>query len=380
MLFSKTSVYALTALTGLSTAQDYKSWGEASYNQLMTYYDQSTGLWGEAWWTSANALTTIVDLGLLDINIGNDARYIAPNTFNQAQLQSAKVKRTVISAKFGTVGLRPRAATGFLNDFYDDEGWWALAWIATYDLIGDVKYLNMASSIFNDMIGGWDDSRCGGGIWWSKDKTYVNAIANELFMSVAAHLSNRLNGTAETNARSWALKSYNWFRSSGMINNLNLINDGLAFTNSAQTTCANNNETIWSYNQGVILGALVEMSRGGIGSSSDNMELANGIAKSAIYVLNRNNILTESCDPGCTGDGSQFKGVFMRNLQLLQKYAPDPVYKDFIDANAQSVWAYDRDASSNQLDEAWAGGSTNAGDQITQGSAMDAIVAALAVG
>jgi predicted alpha-1,6-mannanase (GH76 family) len=69
---------------------------------------------------------------------------------------------------------------GFLNNYYDDEGWWALAWIRAFDWTQNPAYLNMASSIFDDMAGGWDDT-CGGGIWWSKANTYKNAIANELF-------------------------------------------------------------------------------------------------------------------------------------------------------------------------------------------------------
>ena len=80
---------------------------------------------------------------------------------------------------------------GFLNKYYDDEGWWALAWIDAYDLTHEKRYLAMSQSIFDDMAGGWDEACCGG-IWWSKDRKYKNEIANELFLSVAAHLANRV--------------------------------------------------------------------------------------------------------------------------------------------------------------------------------------------
>lgn len=45
------------------------------------------------------------------------------------------------------------AGSGFLNNYYDDEGWWALAWIAAYDGTGNAQYLNMSQQIFADMSG-----------------------------------------------------------------------------------------------------------------------------------------------------------------------------------------------------------------------------------
>ena len=98
--------------------------------------------------------------------------------------------------------------TNFLNNFHDDDGWWALTWIKAYDLTRDPKYLNMAVTIFGDMAvgeGGWEDTFAGGGIYWARNKEgpdgnppapYKNAIANELLMAVAARLHLRKAGGA----------------------------------------------------------------------------------------------------------------------------------------------------------------------------------------
>jgi len=51
----------------------------------------------------------------------------------------------------------------------------------------------------------------------------------------------------------WAIKEWTWFESSGMINANHLINDGL------DGNCGNNGQTTWTYNQGVVLGGLVNL-------------------------------------------------------------------------------------------------------------------------
>ena len=147
---------------------------------------------------------------------------------------------------------------------------------------------------------------CGAGaIWWDKKKTYVNAIANELFLSATAHLANRpttLNPASHY--LSLAKSSWSWFQASGLINSRHTINDGLD-----KTTCKNNNGTVWSYNQGVILGGLVALSKA---SNSDQsyISTAKSIADAALAALtDENGILHDPCEPNCGGDGTQFKGV-----------------------------------------------------------------------
>ena len=175
-----------------------------------------------------------------------------------------------------------------MNKFYDDEGWWALTWIHAYELTQNDEYLKMAKTIFNDMTIGWDNT-CGGGLWWSKDRTYKNAIPNELFLQLAARLHNLTpNDQGANSYLDWAQREWAWFNQSGMINSRGLVNDGLK-------DCKNNDEIPWTYNQGVILGGLVELNKA-MGDPT-LLDKAQIIADAALkYLVEDNGILREPCE------------------------------------------------------------------------------------
>ena len=210
---AKTNVYLLEAAAGINT--------------LQSWYTPTSGLYETTgWWNSANAITVLANFS----KVSGSRLYlpVLQNTFTQAQ----------------------HVNNGFLNHYYDDEGWWALAWIGVYDVTQDQRYLSMAQSIFEDMAGRWDTKVCGGGIWWSKDRQYKNAIANELFLSAAARLGDRTADPAQkAHYIGWARTEWQWFSHSGMINQYHLINDGL--DSSDPLHCINNGQAVYTYNQGV---------------------------------------------------------------------------------------------------------------------------------
>jgi len=324
--------------------QPYRERTEAGMVALQGFYNTTTGLWDTAgWWNSANALETTIDYCRL-----TDSLAYRGNLFNTFE----KNKRG-----------------NFLNEFYDDEGWWALTWIKAYDLTGEQRYLAMAKTIFTDMKGGWD-STCGGGIWWSKQRRYKNAIANELFLAIAAKLHLRTPGDAGAGSYlDWAQREWNWFKNTGMINRDNLINDGL------DSTCKNNGQLTWTYNQGVILGGLVDLYR--INQDGSLIRQAQAIADATIRLLAPKGILREPCEPDCGKDGPQFKGIFMRYLGDLYQVTQQPAYEDFIVRNADSLWLQCRN-DANQFGLSWAG-SFDSADTARQSAAIDALNAALVV-
>ncbi|HEV2323604.1 MAG TPA: glycoside hydrolase family 76 protein [Terracidiphilus sp.] len=320
---------------------------------LQTWYSQSSGLYASptGWWNAANSITVLA----------NYARVTGDTTYSSA------IANTFTAAQ--------KSHPNFINNYYDDQQWWALAWIDAYDLTGNASYLSMAETVFSNVeANGWDTSVCGGGVWWSTANTYKNAIPNELFLTLAAALANRTSGTESSGYLAWAQKEWAWFKASGMINSQNLVNDGLDSTNPA--ACTNNGKTTWTYNQGVILGGLVELYR----ADKDPTLLpeAEAIAGAAVSHLSVNGILAE---PGnlTGGDGPQFKGIFMRNLMELYQALPGTSsqagqYRSFAEANAQSVWTNDRNAG-NQLGAIWQGPFDSA-DATRQTSALEALIAA----
>ncbi|KAK0629630.1 glycoside hydrolase [Bombardia bombarda] len=402
LLFSHLAGRAAAAPTTSSpSSSSYRAETLTAVKALQSWYNPSTGLWNTAgWWNSANCLQVLADWTMTDnssattlINVPG----IMQNTFTKAQQTTVSTQKTV-SARTGHItstytlqakhihGNSRRGFSGFINDFYDDEGWWALALIRSWDATRNAGYLATAESIFADMVNG-TDAVCGGGVWWSKARKYKNAIANELYLSVAAALARRVPD-AGRRARylQTAKDQWGWFRRSGMINGESLINDGLTIKEDG--SCVNNGAQTWSYNQGVVLGGLVELAyaTGDVGYVREAVPIAVAAVKKLTTTVDGVVVIREvdRCEPDCGLDGPQFKGVFVRNLGYLVvavSTAPERVLKGAIEANARSVWNRDRESGTNRLGISWAG-PVSAGqgpNASTHSSAMDVLVAARGV-
>jgi predicted alpha-1,6-mannanase (GH76 family) len=76
-------------------------------------------------------------------------------------------------------------------------------------------------------------------------------------------------------------------------------------------------------------------------------------------------------------DRPQFKGIFVRHLYELYGHRPQQGYRDFILANATSLWQNSRNHL-NQLGLSWTGPFDRA-DAVRQCSALDVLNAAVGV-
>jgi predicted alpha-1,6-mannanase (GH76 family) len=257
----------------------------------------------------------------------------------------------------------------FTNMFMDDTAWWALAWIRAYDLTHDQRYLDTAKHDA-DYIYSFKDQVCGGGVWWSTDKAYKNAITNELFVKLAASIYNR---THEKVYLDRALEIDRWFDASGMVNGRLLINDGL----TQDGACKNNGGIPWSYNQGVILGGLVELSRATGDASYLARARALADASTTTDPVTKNGITHDVCEEAsdpCPGDGSAFKGIYLRNLGELDDALPDHPYEAYIARQADSNYQKNRN-SLDQYGIRWAGPLTPSNSS-RQHSVLDIFIAA----
>ena len=66
---------------------------------------------------------------------------------------------------------------GFISKAYDDEGWWALAWIDIWEVTQDADYLNEAIAIWQDMNAAWNQMTCGGLPWYKGESLSDNPLS-----------------------------------------------------------------------------------------------------------------------------------------------------------------------------------------------------------
>jgi len=329
------------AQTGTRSAQNLKALQDK-------FYDASKGLWNVGWWNSANSLEALVEYTL----------YTKDETFKSA-----------IDNTF-----RHTTTPETDNDSYDDAQWWAIAWIRAYQLTGIEAYRQRSVDIWNYILRVAWDNHCGGGVWWSAKKSYKNAITNELFF-VLSTLHYQFDMNNQTYLQ-WATKEWTWFESSGMINANHLINDGI------DGNCRNNGQTTWTYNQGVVLGGLVNLYT--ITKNDTLLNIAQSIAD-AVYgsslVYSNGGVLREPCETNsdCGPDGPQFKGIFIRYLGMLAQQlqgAQRAKYITWVQTNADSIWNKDRSLE-NTCGLKWVGPADQTVTATTQTSALDCFNAQL---
>lgn len=320
---------------------------KADMDELFKSYNTVTGRIGNSWWQSAVALSTL-------------------ETYEQATGDRSYEEAIPVS-------FAHYAHTDFEDAYNDDTGWWGLAWLQAYQLTRSrlpraSDYLAMAETIADHIHKFWD-GRCGGGVWWTTARTYKNAITNEIFLELTAWLHTSVPG--DTKYLRWAEAEWAWFKGSGMINASDLVNDGL------DQRCANNHDTTWTYNQGVILAGLARLYQAT--RTTGQLREAEAIARAAISHLSVGGILREPCAGSrCgsnPGDVQSFKGIFTRDLKVLAVTARTSQFDSFFRAQARSV--EDRDTrDTRRLGFLWRGPVVGL-SSYSQASALDAIVAAL---
>jgi len=330
-------------------------------DQLEEYYNPDTGLWETtSWWNAANVLAALIQYE--NLTNDNSNRWIIDHTFQ-------KTKRFEVQA---TEGKKAWTCENYINDYYDDEGWWALAWLDAFELTEDKKYLDMARVIFRDITNGWDE-KCNGGIYWKKGLSYKSSISNELAMTLAARLHIHFPETvAKRTYEKWAKDIWEWINSSQLTNPQGQIRDGI------RDDCSIS-QNVWTYNQGVLLSGLVYLHK--ITSYDAYQGYAHSIAEAAIKnMTDESGILVEMlCEPDrCNGDQDQFKGIFMRHLAALHKYDQRILYQDFMLRNATFIWEKAMQNGSLAPGVSW-NGTTEKSSAATCSSALDAINAALLI-
>lgn len=317
----------------------------------------------DAWHSRARIAVTY-----LDRRWGRDDGWEASENWQRFPIIDALIdyrRRTGDRSWDGRIAAAVRNRSGlYLND---DDLWAVIANVQAWRVDGDPELLEWASANFARIVTTYWDDHCGGGLWWDRKRTYKNAITNELLL----HASTQLYlATGQESYRAWALRTWSWFAGSSMIGRDGLVNDGL------DAQCRNNGAPRFTYNQGVVLGGLSDLTT--ITGDPQYRALAVETALAATRTLvTRDGVLTEPFDE-LGRDGPMFKGVFAYHLGRLVEVMPDGAGRDELRRwairNGEAVWRASA-GGEQPIDGLWSGGSGQAG-AAAQASGIAALLAA----
>ena len=271
-------------------------------------------------------------------------------------------------------GVKQKNGNTFLNEFYDDMDWNALAMLRAYEATGDEKFKTAVDALWTNIKTGWN-STMGGGIAWRKAMPYYkNTPANAPAAILAARLYKKFNDPSDLE---WSKKIYGWLKDSLYDKNTGWVYDGMNSDNDGKRN------TTWkfTYNQGTFIGAAVELYK-----ITNDQAYLNDALQAANFTLSDNTLTNFNDnllkDEG-GGDGGLFKGVFVRYFtELIQ--APGMLssnktrYINFLKHNAETLWNVGTDKSYLLFGSYWKnppGATTDLTIQLSGAMLMEAMAA-----
>ena len=205
-------------------------------------------------------------------------------------------------------GIRIRHG-GYINEFYDDMEWLAMACIKAYEVTQDQEYFDVVLLLWQDIQTG-RSPEFGGSISWNKSchPACKNAISNSPAAFIAAQLyritgeDNYLQSAREIHA----------FVQANLVNSEGGLWDS---TNPVEGTTDTRENWVFSYNQGMYMVASLELYK--VTGESGYLEQA---INSAEFVTRNRTVdgLLFTNERG-QGDGGLFKGIYLRSFARLAR-------------------------------------------------------------
>ena len=206
--------------------------------------------------------------------------------------------------------------------YYDDNAWVGLDLIHTYLMTSNRNYLTVAQSELNFIISGWDTNTtdgCPGGVFWEDVAgSQRNTAANGAGAALALEL-NRLTGN--TSDLAWATSMYQWA--------VTCLGTASGLYNDHVNPNGSVNTAIWSYNQGVMVGAAVLLYQ--VTRNSTYLNQAQQTAAAAVSHFGTGTALVNQ--------GTAFNAIYFRNLFLLNQVVPNAAYASEAQSFASTMWA-----------------------------------------
>jgi predicted alpha-1,6-mannanase (GH76 family) len=276
------------------------------------------------YWWQAHYVDCLVDTGRRELAAGR--RFAGPHRPSAGRMASRLVR-----------GIRIRNAGRFTNLYYDDMAWLALAVQRLDGLAADAhrggrRRNRRALAALARRLESAHTPELGGGLYWNTERNFKNTPAT----APAALFFARAGDSRQ------ARQLVDWLAANLFDPGTGLYRDGLRIVGGRPVPVPD----LYTYNQGPVLGALLELARDGTPAAAASAEHAAGLVAAVARGLTAP---AGSPAPGALithggGDGGLFTGILARYLALAANSPLLPASartqaRTVITTTAAALWA-----------------------------------------